>query len=80
MKIGARLSAARRGAVRTSRLPNELVEYQGSAPCIPVWKTGVYLSTPMLEEEMQKDACRMQKTELSREARKPNFRLRLTDF
>jgi hypothetical protein len=25
-------------------------EHQGSAPCIPVWKTGVYLSTPMLEE------------------------------
>jgi len=23
-------------------------EHQGSAPCIPVWKTGVYLSTPML--------------------------------
>ena len=26
----------------------KLVEHQGSAPCIPVWKTGVYLSTPML--------------------------------
>jgi len=26
-----------------------LVEHQGIAPCIPVWKTGVYLSTPMLE-------------------------------
>jgi len=25
-----------------------LVEHQGIAPCIPVWKTGVYLSTPML--------------------------------
>jgi len=25
-------------------------EHQGSAPCIPVWKTGVYLSTPMLGE------------------------------
>jgi hypothetical protein len=22
-------------------------EHQGIAPCIPVWKTGVYLSTPM---------------------------------
>ena len=28
----------------------EMDEHQGSAPCIPVWKTGVYLSTPMLEE------------------------------
>ena len=27
-----------------------LVEHQGIAPCIPVWKTGVYLSTPMLVE------------------------------
>ena len=27
-------------------------EHQGSAPCIPVWKTGVYLSTPMLENEI----------------------------
>ena len=26
----------------------KMVEHQGSAPCIPVWKTGVYLSTPML--------------------------------
>ena len=25
---------------------NEMVEHQGIAPCIPVWKTGVYLSTP----------------------------------
>ena len=25
-------------------------EHQGSAPCIPVWKTGVYLSTLMLGE------------------------------
>jgi hypothetical protein len=25
-----------------------MVEHQGIAPCIPVWKTGVYLSTPML--------------------------------
>jgi hypothetical protein len=24
-------------------------EHQGIAPCIPVWKTGVYLSTPMLD-------------------------------
>src|ERR1022692_4970445 len=29
---------------------NEMVEHQGIAPCIPVWKTGVYLSTPMLEK------------------------------
>ena len=28
----------------------QMVEHQGSAPCIPVWKTGVYLSTPMLDE------------------------------
>jgi hypothetical protein len=27
-----------------------MVEHQGIAPCIPVWKNGVYLSTPMLEE------------------------------
>jgi hypothetical protein len=27
-----------------------MVEHQGIAPCIPVWKTGVYLSTPMLEQ------------------------------
>src|SRR5215510_3235224 len=27
-----------------------LDEHQGSAPCIPVWKTGVYLSTLMLEK------------------------------
>jgi hypothetical protein len=26
----------------------EMVEHQGIAPCIPVWKTGVYLSTLML--------------------------------
>jgi hypothetical protein len=29
----------------------KLVEHQGNAPCIPVWKTGVFLSTPMLEME-----------------------------
>ena len=28
----------------------EMDEHQGSAPCIPVWKTGVYLSTPMPDE------------------------------
>ena len=27
-----------------------LVEHLGIAPSIPVWKTGVYLSTPMLEK------------------------------
>jgi hypothetical protein len=26
----------------------QLVEHQGIASCIPVWKTGVYLSTPLL--------------------------------
>ena len=25
-----------------------MVEHQGIAPCMPVWKTGVYLSTPLL--------------------------------
>jgi hypothetical protein len=25
----------------------EMVGHQGIAPCIPVWKTGVFLSTPM---------------------------------
>ena len=34
-----------------------MVEHQGIAPCIPVWKTGVYLSTPMLEEMA---GCRVQ--------------------
>ena len=28
----------------------EMVGHQGIAPCIPVWKTGVFLSTPMPEE------------------------------
>jgi hypothetical protein len=28
----------------------KLVEHQGIAPFIPVWKTSVYLSTPMLGE------------------------------
>jgi hypothetical protein len=27
-----------------------MVEHQVIAPCIPVWKTGVYLATPMLGE------------------------------
>jgi hypothetical protein len=27
----------------------EMVEHLGIAPSISVWKTGVYLSTPMLE-------------------------------
>ncbi len=29
-----------------------MVEHQGIAPCIPAWKAGVYLSTPMLGEEI----------------------------
>ena len=29
----------------------EMVEHLGIAPSIPVWKTGVYLSTPMLEKK-----------------------------
>jgi hypothetical protein len=28
----------------------KMVGHEGSAPCIPVWKTGVYLSTPMPDE------------------------------
>jgi len=28
----------------------EMVEHQGIAPCIPVWKTGVCLSTLMPDE------------------------------
>jgi len=41
-----------RGLCRHTRFTgeNEMVEHQGIAPCIPVWKTGVYLSTPMLEK------------------------------
>ena len=39
---------------RTGNADLRLVEDQGIAPCIPVWKTGVYLSTPMLvENEME---------------------------
>src|SRR5215467_11946724 len=30
----------------------EMVEHQGIAPCIPAWKAGVYLSTPMLKNEV----------------------------
>ena len=30
--------------------PGKMVEHRGIAPRIPVWKTGVYLSTPMLEK------------------------------
>src|SRR5512140_2553752 len=33
-----------------------MVEHQGIAPCIPVWKTGVYLSTPMLEMKLESRA------------------------
>ena len=32
---------------------DEMVEHQGIAPCIPVWKTGVYISTPMLNSWRQ---------------------------
>src|SRR5216117_792070 len=36
-------------------------EHQGSAPGIPVWKTGVYLSTPMLGEmACQPKPCRLE--------------------
>src|SRR5687767_8004496 len=27
---------------------NEMVEHEGIAPSTPIWKTGVFLSTPML--------------------------------
>ena len=37
----------------------EMVEHQGIAPCIPVWKTGVCLSTPMLVEKLMVP-CRSQ--------------------
>ena len=30
----------------------EMVEHHGIAPCIPAWKAGVYLSTPMLESDI----------------------------
>jgi hypothetical protein len=35
----------------------EMDEHQGSAPCIPVWKTGVYLSTPMLAGKLRVESC-----------------------
>ena len=34
----------------------KLVEHLGIAPSIPVWKTGVYLSTPMLEMRLESRA------------------------
>ena len=37
----------------TSLLGYALVEHQGIAPCIPVWKTSVYLSTPMLGKNQE---------------------------
>jgi hypothetical protein len=46
--------AVRQHFDRTRSLPagrvyvGEVDEHQGIAPCIPVWKTGVYLSTLML--------------------------------
>ena len=33
--------------------------HEGSAPSIPVWKTGVYLSTPMLEEFVVAELTRL---------------------
>ncbi len=33
-----------------SKPRRRLVEHQGIAPCIPAWKAGVCLSTPMLGE------------------------------
>ena len=39
-----------RGLCRRNRFDWEMVGHQGIAPCIPVWKTGVCLSTLMPEE------------------------------
>src|SRR5437667_7672493 len=36
-------------------------EHQSSAPCIPVWKTGVYLSTLMLGEMARRAKARRAK-------------------
>ena len=38
-----------RGLCRQARFTWEMDEHQGIVPRIPVWKTGVYLSTPMLD-------------------------------
>lgn len=36
----------------------EMVEHHGIAPCIPAWKAGVYLSTPMLvKKEPENTVC-----------------------
>src|SRR5439155_17936967 len=49
-------------------------EHQGSAPGIPVWKTGVYLSTPMLGEmACQPKPCRL-------EVSPPSLKLRRAAF
>ena len=36
-----------------SALKVPLAEHRGIAPCIPAWKAGVYLSTPMLEMKLE---------------------------
>ena len=62
----------------------KVVEHQGNAPCIPVWKTGVCLSTPMLELEsragfapasavLRTAACAARLTGHSKLVRKPGF-------
>src|SRR5437867_12340557 len=49
-------------------------EHQGIAPSIPVWKTGVYLSTPMLGEmACQPKPCRL-------EVSPPSLKLRRAAF
>src|SRR5438552_18692098 len=49
-------------------------EHQGSAPGIPVWKTGVYLSTPMLEEmACQSKPCRLEVSPPSLKLRRATF-------
>jgi len=53
---GARNSASGHYFDRARSLPadrvqlGEMVEHHGIAPCIPAWKAGVYLSTPMLDK------------------------------
>ena len=43
-------SAVYKTAAVAAEPRRQMVEHQGIAPCIPVWKTGVYLSTLMLEK------------------------------
>jgi hypothetical protein len=40
----------------------EMVEHQGIAPCIPVWKTGVCLSTLMPDEMESRTGIEIRKS------------------